>query len=176
MEWQCWLQNKEEIFQVFFWHMTFKSSTGSENQKGLIITRAVPKIIPPILLCWPTTSGADVGSMAVEVNPSHQYSTMICCRATDGSSGAVWKIGVWHESVYEATVSLSSSMRKKWHPLALIINCCTFMETEEWMWTQWGGGWYTSVVVIVTVDHLCWCRFLWAQHASSCLLLPKMHS
>ena len=26
--------------------------------------------MPPILLCWPTTSEADVGGMAVDVEPS----------------------------------------------------------------------------------------------------------
>jgi len=28
--------------------------------------------MPPILLCWPTTSEVDVGGKAVEVKPSHQ--------------------------------------------------------------------------------------------------------
>ena len=33
-------------------------------------TRAAPKVMSPTLLCWPTTSEADVGGMAVEVGPS----------------------------------------------------------------------------------------------------------
>ena len=41
----------------------------------------------PILLCWPTTSEADVGDVAVEVEPSHQYSVKFCCRCTDDSRG-----------------------------------------------------------------------------------------
>jgi len=45
--------------------------------------------MPPILLCWPTTSEVDVGDMAVEVEPSHQYSVIFCCHATDDSGGAV---------------------------------------------------------------------------------------
>ena len=32
------------------------------------------KLISPILLCWFTTSELDVGGVAVEVEPSHQYS------------------------------------------------------------------------------------------------------
>ena len=52
-------------------------------------TRAAPKVMPPILLCWPTTSEADVGGMAVEVDPSRQYSVEFFCRATDDSRGAV---------------------------------------------------------------------------------------
>jgi len=51
------------------------------------ITTAAPKVMPPILLCWPTTSEANV--MAAEVEPSRQYSVKFCCRATDDSSGAV---------------------------------------------------------------------------------------
>ena len=48
----------------------------------------VPKVIPPILLCCPTTSETDVGDIAVEAEPSQQYSVMFCCRVTDGSRGA----------------------------------------------------------------------------------------
>jgi len=51
--------------------------------------RAAPKVMPPILLCWPTTSEANVVDMAVEVEPSRQYSVKFCCRATDDSRGAV---------------------------------------------------------------------------------------
>ena len=52
-------------------------------------TRAAPKLMPPILFCWPTTSEANVVDMAVEVEPSRQYSVKFCCRATDDSRGAV---------------------------------------------------------------------------------------
>jgi len=45
--------------------------------------------MPLILLCWPTTSEADVGGMAVEVEPSRQYSVKFFRRATDDSRGAV---------------------------------------------------------------------------------------
>ena len=40
--------------------------------------RAALKVMPPILLCWPMMSEADVGGMAVEVEPSHQYSITFC--------------------------------------------------------------------------------------------------
>ena len=60
--------------------------------------------MPPILLRWPTTSEADDGDMAVEVEPSRQYSVTFCCRATDDSRGSVLQNGVWHGSAYEAKV------------------------------------------------------------------------
>ena len=34
------------------------------------IPRAAPKVMPPILFCWPMTPKADVGGMAAEVEPS----------------------------------------------------------------------------------------------------------
>ena len=40
-----------------------------------------------ILLCWPTTSEADVSGMAVKAEPSHQHSITFCCHLTDGSRG-----------------------------------------------------------------------------------------
>jgi len=45
--------------------------------------------MPPILLCWPMMSEANVVDVAVEVEPSHQYSVKFRCRATDDSRGAV---------------------------------------------------------------------------------------
>ena len=59
------------------------------KDKKYIAKRAVPKVMSPILLCWPTTSQADVGGMAGEVEPSHQYPVTFCCRVTDGSRRAV---------------------------------------------------------------------------------------
>ena len=50
--------------------------------------RAALKVMPPILLYWPTVLEVDVGGMAVEAEPT------FCCHATDGSSGAVQQNGV----------------------------------------------------------------------------------
>jgi len=52
-----------------------------------------------------------------------------------------WKCG-WSKDV-----SLNSSMHKKWHPLTFIDACLTFMEIKQWMWAQWGGGWWVSAMV-----------------------------
>lgn len=46
--------------------------------------RAPPKVKPPTLLCWPTKTEVDVGSIVVEVESSHQYSTTLCCHVTVG--------------------------------------------------------------------------------------------
>lgn len=41
--------------------------------------KADPKVLPPDLLCWPTTSEEDVGDTAVEAESSLQYSIAFCC-------------------------------------------------------------------------------------------------
>ena len=51
--------------------------------------RAAPKVMLSILFYWTTTSEADVGDMAVEIEPSHQYPIPLCCCVTDGSRGTV---------------------------------------------------------------------------------------
>ena len=66
--------------------------------------RAAPKLMPPILLCWLMMSEADVGGMAVEVEPSNQYPVTFCCHVTDGSRGAVRQNGVWLGSTSEVKV------------------------------------------------------------------------
>ena len=50
--------------------------------------RAAPKVMPPILLCWPMMSEVS-GGMAVEVEPSHSYSLTLCHCVTNGSRGSV---------------------------------------------------------------------------------------
>jgi hypothetical protein len=52
-------------------------------------TRVSLKLMPPILLCWPMTSEADVGDMAVDFEPSRLYSIKFCCHVKDDSRGAV---------------------------------------------------------------------------------------
>ena len=105
--------------------------------------QAAPKVMPPVLLCEPTTSEADDGGMAVEVESSHQYSAICCCCVTDGSRGTVRQIGIWHESAYDAKVW-------NWHPLTFIDACWVFMEAIYWMLALWGSGGCLSATVTGT--------------------------
>jgi len=50
--------------------------------------RAALKVMPPVFLCCPMTSEANIGGMALEVENSYQCSITCCCHATDGSRGA----------------------------------------------------------------------------------------
>ena len=64
----------------------------SEPLKKIIIVQSVRyalKVMPLILLCWPTLSEMDVSDMAVEGEPSNQYCTTFCCHVTDVSRGAL---------------------------------------------------------------------------------------
>ena len=91
---------------------------------------------PPVLLCWPTKSEVDVGGMAVEDEPSHQYPTpWLCDRRQQRGSLTQWCL-TW-KCMWSKGVSLNPSMQKKWHPMTLIDACWMFMETKQWMWAQW---------------------------------------
>ena len=76
-------------------------------------------------LLWPVTSEADVGVMAVEAEPSHQYSITLCCCMTDGSREVLqtgWCL-TW-KCIESKGVSLNSFMwEKKWHSLTFINTC-----------------------------------------------------
>ena len=100
--------------------------------------RAALKVIPPILLCWPTTSEADVGGMAIEVEPSHQYCYILlpCDRWQQKGS-----LTEWHLTWKCVRIPLWGN---KWHPLTFIDTCWIFMGTKQQMWAQWGGVWYSS--------------------------------
>jgi len=52
---------------------------------SLTPTRAAPKVIPPILFCWPAVSEEVIDGLAVEAELSYQYCIAYFCCATDGS-------------------------------------------------------------------------------------------
>jgi len=107
--------------------------------------RAVLKWMPPILQCWPITSEADVGGMAVEAEPPYQHCVTCCCCMTNGSRGAVWQNDSWYGSEYEEIVGhWIPPCEKKGHPLTSTDVCWKFMETKQWLWAQWGSGWCSS--------------------------------
>lgn len=56
--------------------------------------RAAPKVMPSTLLYCPTMSEVDIGIMAVEVEPSHQYSVKFCYHETDGKQRGSLQSGI----------------------------------------------------------------------------------
>ena len=138
-----------------------------------------PKVRPPVLLHWLTISKVDVGGVAVEAEPSHQYFFTCCCCVTDGSrrdSLTDWYL-TW-KCVWSKGVELNSCTWNKLHSWTFIDDCRIFMKTKQWMWAQWGGGWcFSAVVTEMWKPHsIGSCRSLWAWHAGSSLLLAKMFS
>ena len=100
------------------------------------------KTMPPILLSWSVMSEADVAGMAVEVEPSHQYSVTFCCCVTDCSRGAIWPNGVWRGSACEAEMwNWIPPCRRNgthWHLLMF----------AEHLWRPNSGCEHTEVLVV----------------------------
>jgi len=132
-----------------------------------IYTRTALKV-KPISLCWPSMSKACVGHVAVEVEPSLQYSITFFCLLAVGSGGAVGQNSVWRGSAYEAKVCYwIPPCGTKMQPLAFNNACCMVMETKQWIWAHWDGSgafqqWQKWL------SHLHWWRLLWVQYAGSC--------
>jgi len=88
------------------------------------------------------------GSTGQTFPPIVHYILLLCDRWQ--SRGALTKWHVTWKSGWSKGMSLISSMRRKWHLLTFIDACRIFMDTKQWKWAQWGGGWYISAVVTVT--------------------------
>ena len=73
------------------------------------------------------------------------YILLLCNRWQQRGSLTEWCLTWKHR--WSKGVELNSSMWKKKHPLTLIDICWTFMETKQWVWAQWGGGWCFSAAV-----------------------------
>ena len=136
--------------------------------------RAALKLMPPISSHWPTTSEADVGGMAVEAEPSHQYSITICCCVTDGSRGALWQSGDGHGSADEAKechwIPPCGKDGTHWHSSTL----------AERLWRPNSGCWHNEGWVLHFSSDDSSSRPLvqicMSPACSSCSLLVKMHS
>ena len=146
--------------------------TNTVVMKSFVQTMVAPKVMPLVLLCWPITSEVDGGSMAVEVEPSCQYSITFFCCATNGSRGAVWQNGLWHGSSNEGKVChWTPPCGKKLLPLTIIntVNAYGDQTVHVNNVRQW-------VVHFSSSNSGClqWCRFLQVWHTGSCLSLLKM--
>ena len=91
-------------------------------------------------------SEADVGGMAVEAEPSHQYS----------SNAAVWQMTERQSDKMASDMEMHMRQSvveflhvEKLHPLTFIYAFGIFLETKKWMWAQWDGGWCVSAAMTV---------------------------
>ena len=146
----------------------------SESNEGKM-RGAAPKVMPPILFCWPTTPDMEDDGMAAGAESSHQYPVTFCCCVTNGSRGAVWHNGIWHGSVYEGKVcQWTAPCSKKCAPTDLhwcLLNVSGDRTVD--VGTERGRWWVSAEL---TAGHLPWCRLLHAWHTGSCSSLAKMHS
>ena len=172
---QRWSVSKETAATCgfTFYSLSLDFSLASGTFFFVKMKAALLEVMPPTLWRWPTMSEADVGGMAEEAESSHQCSITFCCRVTDSSRGTVWQNRVWYGSAYEAKgcswILPCGINGTHWHlsMLACVMFMGMVMETTVDV---------STVVVTMTVGHLHWYRFVWAQHAGSCSLLVKMHS
>ena len=103
--------------------------------------------MPPILLCWPTTSAEEVGSMTVGGWSFLPILCYIWCCVTNGSRGADWQDDVWHGSAYEVQerhwISPSGKQGTHWHSSTLAEclrranNVCEHSEVVGGAFQQW---------------------------------------
>ena len=131
----CKLWNKEEDKWVEH-ILTTSNCEGSSKSKAFYF------------LHWPMKLQVGVGDMAVEVEPSHQYSVILCCHVTDDSRGTVLQNRICYGSVYEGRgchwIPPCGKNITHWHSLKL----------AEHLWRPNSGckcsdGWCISAVVTV---------------------------
>ena len=87
-----------------------------------ILIPTVSKIMPPILLCQLKMSQVDVDGMAVQVEPSRQYSITFCCCATNGSRGE----GQSDKMISDMEVWQTQSYHSCW-PVTSLLGCFCFV-------------------------------------------------
>ena len=132
---------------------------------------AAPKVMPPILLCWPAASeanGGGNGSRGWTFLSVCHYALFLCDRWQQRSSVTKWCL-IW-KNVWCKGVALNSSVQKKMVSTDIHLHLPNIYgdQTVDASTMRW---W----VVTVTVNCLRWCRFLQVQRAGSCSSLVKMH-
>jgi len=126
--------------------------------------KAVLKVIPPMLLCWPKTSEADGGGMAVEVESSHQYPIIFSCCMTDGSRGTIWQNGTWHGSVYRCEVGFLHVEKMVptntlWHLLNVSRDQTVYVNTVRW-WVVHFNSNDSGSPLLIQIFMRATCKFL----------------
>lgn len=122
--------------------------------------------MPPILFCWPTTSEAVGGGMAVEVKSFHQYPITFCYCAQKAEEGCSDKmlskmeVRMKHSCVIEFL-----RLEKKKKPAHIDIHCCLL---------NIYGGLTVDVSTVMWVVHFSYGnndsghnhKCLWTQYAA----------
>jgi len=119
---------------------------GKKRKRKKKNRRAAPKVMAPIWLCWPTTSDMDVGGMVIEVELSHQYSTLffsppVWQMAAKGQSDKMVSDVTWKWAWSEYVLPNSSMWKKmapadtQWHLLNVYAD--QSVRTVRDMFQQW---------------------------------------
>jgi len=98
-----------------------KTSANNLSTRVDITTMAAPKVMPPILLCWPAASeanGGGNGSRGWTFLSVCHYALFLCDRWQQRSSVTKWCL-IW-KNVWSKRASMKSFMQKRLHPLIFI--------------------------------------------------------
>jgi len=94
-------------------HQLYLLSAWNLSTLALWCIRAVPKVMPPILLCWLMMSEADVGGMSVDWTfpPIFHYILLPCNRWHERDSLTSWRL-IW-KCVWSRGAALNLCVLKK---------------------------------------------------------------
>ena len=67
-----WKHRHHSWLALFAFNVLKYDQINLKNIDSFHFVRTAPKVMPAILLYWPTKSEMNVGGMAVEAEPSHQ--------------------------------------------------------------------------------------------------------
>ena len=133
---EVWLEQKE--MELTCWRISgvvffFFHTTGISFQRRTASKMIAPKVMPPILWCWPITSEANICGMAVEVEPSCQYSVTFYWHVMDDRRGATWQ--KWH-------LTWECKWSKGWNWISTCRKNCTYWDSStlaECLWRSNSG-------------------------------------
>ena len=111
--------------------------------------KTAPKVMPSILLCYPTMPKVNIGGMVAEAEPFLQYPIAFCCHVTDCSRGAVWQNGVWHGSACKQRCVTKFLHAEKMAPTDIhryLLSISRDQPVDVSTMRQWDSGWCVSAV------------------------------
>ena len=107
--------------------------------------------MPLVLLCWPVTLQADAGGMAVEVEPSNQYSILFP-RDRWQQSGSLTEWHLTWKCVWSKDVSWNSCRQKKMAPVDIHWCLLNVYGAKQWMQARWELGGVSQRDAVTAAD------------------------
>jgi len=122
-------------------HGTCETLDAAHRHALTLFTIRVALNIMSILLCWFMISEVVVDCKAIQVEASHQFHYILLPwdRWQSDKMVSVKEVYMKQRCVIEFLPAEKNCTH--WHSSSLAEH---FMETKQWVWTQWGNGWCFS--------------------------------